>query len=72
MPTMDQDVLAVSKRFEEGGTIDDPRYEQLLMEHHYVLHECRMPLEDWPDPSFVGRPITPAIHIPFQDPASSV
>ena len=50
MPTMDQDVLAEIKRFEAEGRTDDPRYEELLMEHHYVLHVCRMPLEQWPDP----------------------
>jgi hypothetical protein len=21
-----------------------------MMEHHYVLHVCRMPLDEWPDP----------------------
>jgi proline iminopeptidase len=51
MPAMDQDVLAEIKRFEADGTTDDPRYEQLLMEHHYVLHVCRISLDQWPDPS---------------------
>jgi len=50
MPEMDQAVLTEIKQFEAEGTTDDPRYEQLLMEHHYVLHVCRLPIEDWPDP----------------------
>ena len=38
MPAMDPSVLAQIKQFEADGTTDDPRYERLLMEHHYVLH----------------------------------
>ena len=43
---------------------------QLLMEHHYVLHVCRLPLDDWPDP--VKRAlahINPAIYVPMQGPS---
>jgi len=70
MPAMDQDVLAELKRFEAEGTTGDPRYEQLLMEHHYVLHVCRMPLEDWPDPVVRGiAHINPAIYVPMQGPS---
>jgi proline iminopeptidase len=70
MPAMDQDVLAEIKRFESEGTTDDPRYEELLMEHHYALHVCRLPVEDWPDP--VTRSLThinPAIYVPMQGPS---
>jgi proline iminopeptidase len=70
MPAMDQAVLAEIKRFEADGATDDPRYEQLLMEHHYVLHVCRVPLPDWPDP--VNRTIAhlnPAIYVPMQGPS---
>ncbi|MDP9184386.1 MAG: proline iminopeptidase-family hydrolase, partial [Actinomycetota bacterium] len=70
MPTMDQDILDEIKRFEAAGTTDDPRYEQLLMEHHYMLHVCRMPLEDWPDPVLRGiAHINPAIYVPMQGPS---
>jgi proline iminopeptidase len=70
MPTMDQDVLAEIKRFEAEGTTDDPRYEQLLMEHHYVVHVCRMPLEDWPDPVMRGiAHINPKVYVPMQGPS---
>jgi proline iminopeptidase len=70
MPAMDQAVLAQIKQYEADGNTDDPRYEQLLMEHHYVLHVCRMPLEDWPDP--VTRTlahINPAVYVPMQGPS---
>ena len=70
MPAMDQDVLNEIKRFEADGATDDPRYEQLLTEHHYALHVCRMPLEDWPDPVRRGiAHINPAIYVPMQGPS---
>jgi proline iminopeptidase len=70
MPAMDQTVLEQIERFEAEGTTNDPRYEQLLMEHHYRLHVCRMPIEDWPDPvtRSIGH-INPAIYVPMQGPS---
>jgi proline iminopeptidase len=70
MPAMNQSVLAEIQQFEADGNTDDPRYEQLLMEHHYVLHVCRMPLADWPDPvtRSLGH-INPAIYVPMQGPS---
>jgi proline iminopeptidase len=70
MPSMDQQVLAEILRFEAEGRTDDPRYEQLLMEHHYVLHVCRLPLDEWPDPVRRGfAHINPAIYVPMQGPS---
>ena len=50
MPAMDQACWPRSRGSRPTGQTDDPRYEELLMEHHYVLHVCRLPLEEWPDP----------------------
>lgn len=70
MPAMDQAVLAEIKRFEAEGRTDDPRYEQLLMKHHYALHVCRIPLDEWPDPlTRLLRHINPAIYVPMQGPS---
>ncbi len=70
MPAMDQDVLAEIKQLEADGATDDPRYEQLLIEHHYVLHVCRMPLEQWPEPVTRGLGhINPSIYVPMQGPS---
>jgi proline iminopeptidase len=70
MPAMDQGVLAEIKRFEADGKTGDPRYEQLLMEHHYRWHVCRMPLSEWPEPvtRSLGH-INPAIYVPMQGPS---
>jgi proline iminopeptidase len=70
MPTMDQDVLAEIKGYEAAGDTADPRYEQLLFAHHYTLHVCRMPLEQWPDPVWRGlKHINPDIYVPMQGPS---
>jgi proline iminopeptidase len=50
MPSMDPGILAEVKAFEAAGDYTNPRYMELLMEHHYIYHILRMPLEDWPDP----------------------
>ena len=70
MPAMDQAVLAQVKKFEAEGQTSDPRYERLLMEHHYVQHVCRLPLAGWPDPvtRSLGH-INPAIYVPMQGPS---
>ncbi|MGC4112670.1 MAG: proline iminopeptidase-family hydrolase [Nocardioides sp.] len=70
MPQMDQAALAEIKRLEAVGETDDPSYEALLMEHHYVHHVCRLPVDEWPDP--VRRAfdhINPAIYVPMQGPS---
>ncbi len=70
MPSMDQEVLAEIKRMEADGATDDPRYEELLIEHHYVLHVCRMPLEDWPDPIMrTFAHLNRDVYVPMQGPS---
>ena len=70
MPSMDQAVLAEVQQMEAEGKTTDPRYEQLLIEHHYVYHVCRIPFEDWPDPVMrTVQHINPAIYVPMQGPS---
>jgi len=70
MPAMDQDALAEIKRLEAANAFDDPRYMELLMQHHYVRHVLRIPPDAWPEPvsrSFAH--INPAIYVPMQGPS---
>ena len=70
MPAMDSVVLAEIKQSEADGTTDDPRYEQLLMEHHYALDVCRLPIEEWPDPlQRALAHINPSVYVPMQGPS---
>jgi proline iminopeptidase len=48
-PQMDQAALAEIQRLEAAGEYDNPRFMELLMEHHYVHHILRMPADQWPD-----------------------
>lgn len=70
MPAMDQDALKEIQALEAAGEIENPRYMELLNEHHYVHHVLRMPVEDWPNPvqrAFAA--INPAIYVSMQGPS---
>ena len=70
MPAMDQTVLAEIKAYEAAGDYENPRYMELLLEHHYVEHFLRMPLGEWPEP--VNRSfdhLNKAVYIPMQGPS---
>ena len=70
MPAMDQDVLAEIKAYEAAEEFDNPRYAELLMEHHYVEHVLRKPTAEWPDA--VNRTfehMNPDVYIPMQGPS---
>jgi proline iminopeptidase len=70
MPTMDPAVLAEILRYEEEERTDDPRYMQLLLEHHYVHHVCRMPFEDWPEPMLrMFDHLNQAVYVRMQGPS---
>lgn len=70
MPAMDQSVLSEIKRFEAAGEYENPRYMELLLNHHYVHHVLRMPLDQWPDPvNRAFRHLNPKIYIPMQGPS---
>jgi proline iminopeptidase len=70
MPQMDQDALAEIKQLEATGETQNPRYEELLMQHYYVHHVLRMPADEWPEPitrsfSHLNR----SIYVPMQGPS---
>ena len=50
MVGMDQIVLAEIRRYEATGDTENPRYMELLLQHHYVDHVLRLPAEAWPEP----------------------
>ena len=70
MPSMDQQALAEVKRLDAAGKYEDPRYMELLMQHHYVQHILRMPAEQWPDPLMRSiNHLNRAIYVPLQGPS---
>jgi proline iminopeptidase len=69
-PSMDQDALREIEALEAAGEIENPRYMELLYEHHYVHHVLRMRPEDWPNPvqrAFAA--INPAVYVSMQGPS---
>ncbi len=69
-PAMNQDALREIESLEAAGDIENPRYMELLYEHHYLHHVLRLPLEQWPNPvqrAFAA--INPALYISMQGPS---
>jgi proline iminopeptidase len=70
MPGMDPAALAEIQQYEAAGEYENPRYMELLIEHHYVHHVLRLPAADWPDPVNRGfKHINPGIYVPMQGPS---
>lgn len=70
MPDMDQEALAEIKAYEAAEDYENPRYRELLVEHHYVHHILRMPPDQWPDPLMRAfKHLNPDIYIPMQGPS---
>jgi proline iminopeptidase len=70
MPGIDPAVLAEIKALEAAGDFQNPRYMELLMQHHYVYHVLRMPLAEWPDPVLRAfKHQNPAVYVPVQGPS---
>lgn len=70
MPSMDPTVLAEIKSFEETKDYKNPRYMGLLMQHHYIYHVLRIPLDNWPDPvERAFKHLNADIYVPMQGPS---
>jgi proline iminopeptidase len=70
MPAMDQQALAEIQALEEARDYQNPRFMELLMQHHYVHHVLRMPTAEWPDPARRGfEHINEAIYVKMQGPS---
>lgn len=67
---IDADVLAEIEAFEAAEDFGNPRYHELLMEHHYVYRVLRMPFAEWPDSIHRAfAHLNTDIYIPMQGPS---
>ncbi len=48
-PQMPDEVFKEILQIEEKKDFENPRYEELLLTHHYTEHVLRMPLDEWPN-----------------------
>jgi len=70
MPAMDQTALVEIKRLEAAKEYENPRYMELLIQHHYTQHILRMPSGQWPDPvNRAFNKINKKIYISMQGPS---
>ena len=70
MPQIDPEILAEIKAIEAAQDYDNPRYMELLMEHHYVNHVLRAPADQWPDGmNRAFEHINPQIYVLMQGPS---
>jgi proline iminopeptidase len=70
MPQIDPGVLAEILSYEEHDDTENPRYMELLLEHHYVHHICRLPFEEWPEPmTRMFNHINQKIYVQMQGPS---
>ena len=70
MPTIDAAVLAEIKKIEAAQDYQNPRYMELLMQHHYVPHVLRMPAAEWPDSAQrCFKHLNQNVYIPLQGPS---
>ena len=69
-PAMPDGLFEEVTAFEEAEDFDNPRYMEILLNHHYTEHIIRMPVKDWPDP--VNRlfdHINLDVYVPMQGPS---
>jgi len=67
---MPEEVVEEIYALEAKESFDDPRYMELLLNHHYVQHVLRMPLEEWPDPVNRGLDhVNPDVYVSMQGPS---
>lgn len=70
MPAMDQSALEEIQALEARGDVENPRYMDLLIPHHYAKHILRMDPSAWPDPvtrAFAN--LNPKVYVPMQGPS---
>jgi proline iminopeptidase len=67
---MDPEVLAEIEALEAAEDYENPRYMELLVEHHYVQHFLRMPADQWPEEvNLTAEHINPQIYVLMQGPS---
>ncbi len=70
MPQMDQEALGEIQAIEAAEDYENPRYMELLIEHHYEDHVLRMPFDEWPEPVHrMFRHLNADIYVPMQGPS---
>ncbi len=66
-PQMDPEVFAEIKKIEADEDFENPRYSELLFQHHYTEHILRMPLDQWPESiNRTFKHLNPSVYVYMQ------
>jgi proline iminopeptidase len=68
-PSMNQAALAEIEALEAAGDHENPRFMELLLEHHYVHRVFRRPPEQWPDAVNRAFRINQQLYVSMQGPS---
>jgi proline iminopeptidase len=69
-PQMPPEVFKEVQAMEAKEDYQNPRYMELLLEHHYTEHALRMPLEEWPESvNRTFKHLNPTIYVHMQGPS---
>jgi proline iminopeptidase len=69
-PQMDPEVLQEVKDIEARNDFNNPRYMELLLDHYYIEHLLRMPVELWPQSvNLAFRHMNPEVYVYMQGPS---
>lgn len=69
-PAMDPALFAEIKAFEAAEDFGNPRYMDILINHHYTEHVIRFPVAEWPEPvNRLFAHMNPAVYVPMQGPS---
>nr|MBA2745717.1 proline iminopeptidase-family hydrolase [Flavisolibacter sp.] len=67
---LDPAVLKELKAIEAKKDYTNPRYMDLLMNHYYVKHICRIPIEQWPEPiNRAFKTLNQSLYVTMQGPS---
>lgn len=66
-PRLDPEVYREIQEIEAREDFENPRYMELLMQHHYTEHVLRAPMEEWPEPVIRSlNHVNPEVYIYMQ------
>jgi proline iminopeptidase len=67
---MPVEILKQIKDIEAKKDYNNPKYMELLREHYYSKHICRVPLNDWPEPVNRGfKTLNGSLYLTMQGPS---
>ena len=70
IPQIDPQVMAEIEALESAEDYENPRYMELLMEHHYAHHVLRKPVDEWPEKVLASlEHVNPDIYVLMQGPS---